>query len=125
LSDVRPGDSTEDLVTLYLGGCDQELGEPEFALPTGGWRRLLTLAQMYGWRPAGTEAPEYPWMDAFDEHDREIYWMGEPSEWDGHYFPGYLQHVTKEDAYALSAALGRALPDLSDHTTSLRATKTV
>ena len=48
----------EDQVTLYL-----EWDGGEFALPPGGWLRLLTLPQQHGCCPTGTEAPEYPWAE--------------------------------------------------------------
>jgi len=106
---------TEDMVSLYLEGCRGSESDQEFSLPPGGWRRLLSLAQMYGWQPRGTEAPDYPWLHEIKEEDFGIYWTGAQSDWDGRYFPGFMQKVTVEDARALGAALVRALPDLPDH----------
>ena len=107
--ELRDND-TEDQVSLYLEGCDGTGAEWEFALPTGGWRRLLALGRMYGWHPAGTEAPD---EDVLEEDDLSS--LGDLSDWDGRYFPGYCQHVNVNDARALGAALVRALPDLPDH----------
>jgi len=72
----------EEEVSLYPECCDGE-----FALPTGGWRPLLTLAQQYGWCPMGTEVPEYPWLEGGIIPDRDLaigtYWLGPASEWTG------------------------------------------
>jgi len=104
----------EDQVSLYLECCDGG----EFALPPGGWLRLLTLAQQHGWCPTGTEAPEYPWLErgVIDKEDLDngTYWLGRASEWSGLYFPGYGQRVSDRDARALGAALQRALPDVPE-----------
>jgi hypothetical protein len=78
---------SEDDVTLYLDPCG------ELALPPRGWSRLLSLAQQYDWHPAGTEPPEKEYLY---EGDRSL--LGDLSEWDGRYFPGFLQHVATEDA---------------------------
>jgi hypothetical protein len=104
----------EDQVSLYLECCDGG----EFALPPGGWLRLLMLAQLHGWCPMGTEVPEYPWLEGgvIDKEDLDngTYWLGRASEWSGLYFPGYGQRVSDRDARALGAALQRALPDVPE-----------
>ncbi len=108
------GNGEEDEVSLYLVCCDGG----EFALPTGGWRPFLTLAQQYGWCPMGTEVPEYPWLEGGVIPDEDLasgtYWLGPASEWTGLYFPGYGQRVHDRDARALGAALQRALPDVPE-----------
>ncbi len=85
---------------IYSGG--------EFALPPGGWSRLLSIAQVYGWEPIGTEPPE-------DDGSEPGLWNGDPSDWDGRYWPGYGQEVIAKDALELAAALERAWPDLPEH----------
>src|SRR5215467_11613088 len=106
-----------DQVSLYLNDSCPRCSEKgfyeggEFALPPGGWSRLLSLAQAYGWRPAGTRLPEG--YDAYGPGS----WQGDPSEWDGRYWPGYGQEVIATDALELAAALKRAWPDLPDRGT--------
>ncbi len=56
-----------------------------------GWGLLLHMAEQYGWRPAGTDAP----MEAF----------APKGVWDGNY-------------YAKAACLTKTLDDLLDHDTS-------
>src|SRR5439155_23608076 len=80
----------------------------EFAVPARAWFLMLALAERYGWHPAGTAAPDELAVDAG-------IWRGEPSEWDGRYFPAYGQNVTEADAKGLAAALETALPDIPDH----------
>lgn len=106
-----------DVVALYLSdscphcskkGLSYDGGE--FALPPGGWSRLLSIARVYGWEPAGTRPPE-------DDGDELALWKGAPSDWDGRYWPGYGQVVAAKDALDLAAALKRAWPDLPAHGT--------
>jgi hypothetical protein len=80
----------------------------EFAVPARAWQRMLALAQIYGWQSQGTAPPDELAIDA------EM-WKGDPSDWDGRYFPSYGQQVTEVDAKDLAAALERALPDIPDH----------
>jgi hypothetical protein len=109
-----------DLPCSFCGGrtgvydCGGEL-----ALPPGGWSRLLSIAQAHGWKPAGTEPPVYEpeYYGDDPEVNPEAYWHGDPSEWDGRYFPGYGQTMTAKDALELAAALKRAWPDLPEHGT--------
>lgn len=69
---------------------------------TALWRDVLTLADLSGWKPAGTEAPAAL---------KPIH-----AGWDGKYPLGYLtndfQFVTPKDASALADALERMLPDV-------------
>jgi hypothetical protein len=74
---------------------------------------VLTLAALYGWTPAGTQAPD---------DDSALGMHGTP-DWDGSYFPGVGQHVTDADALALAEALERALPDLPDREAFQRLTQ--
>ncbi|HEV8530255.1 MAG TPA: hypothetical protein VGT00_02425 [Methylomirabilota bacterium] len=106
-----------DNVALYLSDscprCSRKgfYGGGEFSLPPGGWSRLLSIAQVYGWEPAGTEAPP---PDVQDPGDQPWLWRGDPSDWDGRYWPGLGQEVTAKDALELAAALKRAWPDLPE-----------
>src|SRR6266545_6571402 len=92
---VDPQEQDDDDVSLYFDAG-------AFSLPS--WRRRLTLATLYGWTPAGTQAPD----------DDSLLGMHGTPDWDGRYFPGVGQHVTEADARALAEALERALPDLPD-----------
>jgi hypothetical protein len=76
----------------------------DFALASGWWSRMLTLAQQYGWQPQGTEPPDPMWE-----------WDGDPATWEGSYWPAVGQQVSAADAQALGEALERALPDIPDH----------
>jgi hypothetical protein len=114
-----------DNVSLYLDDscplCSSRTGVyrgGEFALPPGGWSRLLSIARTHGWNPAGTEPPE-------DFGDDPEFWQGNSSEWDGRYFPGYGQTVTAKDAMEFAAALKRAWPDLPENGTIERKIVTV
>ena len=80
----------------------------EFDVPERGWQRMLALAQWYGWQPQGTAPPDELAVNA------EL-WKGDPSDWDGRYFPPYGQQVTELDAKGLAIGLERALPDIPDH----------
>jgi hypothetical protein len=62
------------------------------------WCFLLNLAERYGWKPVGTEAPK-DW--------------DEPEEWPGTYDSSDGQIVTQPDAKALARAVATALDD--DH----------
>jgi hypothetical protein len=70
------------------------------------WRCLLNLGMMYGWEPAGTQAP-----------DPDLCYEGiGPAHWDeSDYCSNTGQLVTDEDANALADALERALPDIPEH----------
>jgi hypothetical protein len=75
----------------------------EFGLLPGFWRRMLTLARQYGWRPDGTLPPREEWK-----------WDGEPDLWDGSYWPGVGQEVTDHDARGMAAALEQACADIPE-----------
>ena len=60
-----------------------------------GWAFYLNLAQLYGWHPVGTRAPDGALATG---------WSGQYDSSDG-------QHVGGEDATALADALARALAD--------------
>jgi hypothetical protein len=91
-------DWVDDGITLWMD-CG------EFALRPGWWHAILGLARKHGWCPQGTQPPrDYHWD-----------WDGNPTAWDGRYWPGFGQQVTDEDARNLGTALARALPDIPDH----------
>jgi hypothetical protein len=75
-----------------------------FALQPGWWQAMLAVARQHGWTPSGTRPPLDYWG-----------WRGDPATWDGRYWPGGGQQMTKEDARAFGAALGCALADIPDH----------
>src|SRR5438445_5871465 len=94
----RMNEPVPDQIELHLNesctSCRKEgfffpFGEC-YDLPRGGWSRLLSIARIYGWQPAGTVFPE-------DYYDEPL-WKGDPLYWDGRYWPGYGQFVTGEDA---------------------------
>jgi hypothetical protein len=64
-----------------------------FTIHHRGWSFLLSLAEAYGWQPAGTLPP----LEFSSE------------EWRGGYFSNDGQLVTSEDAHALAKALQLAL----------------
>ena len=75
----------------------------DFHFSLYGWENVLALAEMYGWRPAGTLPPQ---PEA----------VGEPAgAWNGNYFLNDGQTVTAEDAGNLADALERALADIPNH----------
>jgi hypothetical protein len=63
---------------------------------SSGWGFYLDVAQEYGWKPAGTLAPET---------------YKEPLSWQGDYESNVGQLVSRTDAQALADALERALVD--------------
>ena len=71
----------------------------------GIWEKLMDLAHIYGWVPAGTSEPP-----AWDEE-------GEAAEWSGRYDVYLGEWVDEADANALADALHNALPDLPDDRT--------
>jgi hypothetical protein len=87
-----------------VGGIDLEGNCGEFSVPPGWWQAMLGLARQHGWVPQGTRPPG-------DYHE----WAGDPTTWDGRYWPGVGQQVTDADARNLGAALARALADIPDH----------
>jgi hypothetical protein len=86
----------------------------EFSMPGEVWRMWLTLAQLYGWNPAGTAPPteaSSPWgMGTEDGRD-----IGRVPRGDGGYGPPYEgKIITRPDALELAAALERAFVDIPD-----------
>jgi hypothetical protein len=86
----------------------------EFSVCGEVWRVWLTLAQLHGWKPAGTAPPdeELNLSEITTDDGRSIKLVtGE----DGGYGPPYEgQIITKQDALELAAALERALVDIPD-----------
>ena len=68
------------------------------------WPVVLKLAQSYGWKPEGTQGPDY------DDPNLKM-----SDDWDGNYLTNDGQIVTDDDAAALADALESALPDIPDH----------
>ncbi|HET6598179.1 MAG TPA: hypothetical protein VFG81_21365 [Anaerolineales bacterium] len=66
------------------------------------WAKTLELAQLYDWRPLGTNPPSH------------IDFYGLCAEWDGRYLTNDGQTVKAEDARLLAAALERSLNDIPD-----------
>jgi hypothetical protein len=60
-----------------------------------GWALALTLAEAYGWVPAGTTLPEYGGL------------AGQP--WSGEYATNEGQQISSADAAALGEACARAI----------------
>jgi hypothetical protein len=79
-----------------------------------GWEQALKLAELYGWEPAGTEAPKRDDPDeAEDPEDEE--WEEVERVWGGGYCTNDGQWVSSEDAENLADALESALPDIPGH----------
>ena len=114
----------------------------DFVFNTTSWGNLLDLASMYGWEPAGTEAPIWgeltdphyiqlrdewnaAWKTALARGDEpppapeiphSAYTWDSPNlHWDGAYDWNDGQGVTDADARNLADALARALDDIPDH----------
>jgi hypothetical protein len=81
---------------------DLHNGKDSFQISRKGWGKLLELGQMYGWRPAGTEPPQWD-----DPNMQAAY-----ADWNGFY-----TSVNGADARALAVALQSALPDIPDQDT--------
>jgi hypothetical protein len=71
------------------------------------WSKALDLAELYGWRPMGTEPPS-----AYDFHQLN-------AEWDGTYLTNDGQMIKAQDALSLAAALEKALDDIADRQTEI------
>jgi hypothetical protein len=75
----------------------------ELRLSGGVWEAALELAYLFGWRPAGTEAPPAAGRRAGRSAARAGAWDRQD------YFTLGSQHVAREDACALAAAVHCAL----------------
>ena len=80
------------------------LGNGGLSLSWVGWRRMLQLAQEFGWTPEGTVEMDYMQLDA-DFPDKETAARAERAG----YFSNDGQLVTDTDAAAIAMALRRAL----------------
>src|SRR5688500_14379976 len=69
------------------------------------WYKVLNLAFMCGWVPAGTLPP----LEYDDEEGDTAY-----REWDGRYHSGERQWITDDDALAFAAALEAGMDDIPD-----------
>jgi hypothetical protein len=78
-----------------MGMDFQGHGDASSSLQT--WVAVYNVALAFGWKPAGTVAPEM---------------FPGPGRWDGTYFTSDFQKVRDDDAIALAAALRRALAAL-------------
>ena len=87
-------------MTIDLYRSDDDFFQFEYF---GIWQKLMNLAQIYNWTPAGTAAPP--------EWEREA-----NENWNGGYDTFNGEWVTDDDARALAEALDRALDDLPDNT---------
>ncbi len=86
-------------MTIDLYRSDDDFFQLEYF---GIWQKLMNLAQIYGWNPAGTlEPPEW---------DREA-----NEDWNSSYDIFAGEWVTDDDARGLAAALDQALDDLPDN----------
>ena len=86
-------------MTIDLYRSDDDFFQVEYF---GIWQKLMNLAQIYGWNPAGTIAPQE--------------WQSETSEsWAGGYDMFIGEWVLDTDAHALADALTDALDDLPDN----------
>jgi hypothetical protein len=79
----------------------------------GDWRRALALAQVFGWRPMGTNPPEWMFpgkgMSQEDEAECGATWQSD------NYTTSDGQAVCDEDARNLGAAVEAALGDIPRH----------
>ncbi|TVS02678.1 MAG: hypothetical protein EA423_08940 [Phycisphaerales bacterium] len=79
----------------------------QFTINNAGWVTLLRLAWDYGWRPAGTSAPEH-WI-APDDAAKAWSWNN------ADYVTGRGQRVSANDARLLAEALEAIIDDLPNH----------
>jgi hypothetical protein len=93
--------SSEELSGWAEGDVSIWAADVDFWMPLRGWQLILSIARLYGWKAHGTE-PNPFWDGPLE------------SEWNGAYVPAVGQLMTRADAYALVAALERALPDIPD-----------
>jgi hypothetical protein len=92
----------EVLMGMHLVNKQQN----EYGFSVMSWYKVLNLAFMCGWIPAGTLPPaDYDDDEAGDTEYRE---------WDGRYHSGEGQWITREDALAFAAALEAGLDDIPD-----------
>jgi len=87
--------------------CGKE-GDIHFNIFT--WNRILKLAYWYGWKPKGTEAPDWEGIYGTPIHPDYKH-----PDWEGTYFSNEGQFVTDRDANSIAAALEQALDNIPDH----------
>jgi len=107
MGDEREASVSNPGISLW-GDCG------EFAIPATIWLSILSVAILYGWTPAGTTAPEEEWAlnGGWSPAGSEAPAEERLPDWDGRYYPGWLQEIIESDARALADALERALPDI-------------
>lgn len=72
------------------------------------WEGALELAFLFGWKPAGTEAPDDSSWRQRGSASRVLVWDSQD------YFSHRLQHVARDDASSLARGVARALDHLAD-----------
>ena len=93
-------------------GYDLSGKQGSFRFNVFGWRHVLKLAEMYGWKPKGTKLNRgYILMRCEENEEKTDEIM---NNWDGNYFNNSYQRVSAKDAINLSIALEKALPDIPD-----------
>jgi hypothetical protein len=84
---------------MHMGMHLVNKAQDEFGISILSWYKVLNLAYICGWVPAGTVAPED--------------WESE-SPWDGRYHSSDGQWITSEDAARFADALANGLDDIPD-----------
>jgi hypothetical protein len=87
------------------------------SLNAWGWEYCFALAQAFGWKPEGTEAPNHVIYTTDGREECRI--AIPPEEWNGSYFTNEFQWVRASDALALSVAINSALEALRLHAANL------
>ena len=78
-------------------GMDISFRRGEFRCSARFWVECLTLAEVFGWNPAGTEAPSVCVQGVITR------------DWGGNYWTNDYQQVTDDDARAFAEALRRGI----------------
>jgi hypothetical protein len=78
-----------------------------FSIPAKIWLSILSVAILYGWTPTGTSVPEEEWAlsGGWSPAGSEASAEERLPDWDGRYYPGWLQEIIESDARALADAL--------------------
>ena len=81
------------------------------------WEGALELAYLFGWQPAGTEAPEGGSWRQRSSVSQVLVWDSQD------YFSHLLQHVRRDDACSLASGVARALEHMTDRGSSRGGTR--